>query len=134
MNFEWAARSETGEFSGNETLSTDTELADRLAQLRERGSGYLEVRVQDQDYPVLSVAFHGGHGVLQRWTTPEQLSLLGGDGSVPMDERVEVPITDDEYLVGYTGEFVSSVEHTFRLVERFLRDGDTESFGDWYDL
>ncbi|RZI93495.1 MAG: hypothetical protein EOO67_06525 [Microbacterium sp.] len=135
MDVEWCATSpETGRYTGIGAPSPAGELVDRLEALRRVGEGYLEVNVLGRDYPVLSLGFRGDHAVLHRWADEEHMALLGGDGSVPMDDVVEVPIAEDEFPGMFTGEFTSTTDRALGLVRRFLEDGDSESLGDWYDL
>lgn len=135
MDVKWTATSPaTGRYSGLDIVSSDADLLSRIAELRARGAGYVEVRIADQDFPAMSLAFQGERAVIERWTDEEHMALLGGDGSVPMDEEVDVPLEDDHYPATYTGEFVSSIERALTLVQQFIRTGDAESLGDWYDL
>lgn len=135
MIVSWAATSPTtGRYSGVYQSSTDAELLDRIAELRIRGAGYLEIQIADRDYPALSLAFAGDRAVLHLWSDEGQMALLGGDGSIPMDEDVEVPTMDDPDPSIFTGEFTSTTDRAVALVERFIGGGDAQSLGDWYDL
>jgi len=135
MSVNWAATSPTtGRYSGVYHSSSGAELLERVADLRTRGAGYLEIEIAGRDYPALSLAFAGDRAVLHLWSDEGRMALLGGDGSVPMDEDVEVPTMDDPDPGIFTGEFVSSTDRAVALLERFIGNGDAQSLGDWYDL
>jgi hypothetical protein len=134
LSVEWSATSpESGRYSGTR-YTTGADLLRRLGELRNHGAGYCEIRLAGHDYPTVSVAFRGAHAVIMGWTDEEHMALLGGDGSVPADDHVEVPIMDDQDMGGFTGEFVSSVAHAFSVLEKFLHAGDLDRLGDWFDL
>ncbi|NYF57893.1 hypothetical protein HDA35_003724 [Micromonospora purpureochromogenes] len=123
MNVVWAGTSPTsGRFLLAEIKSTAAELFDRFGELRSRGEGYLEVRMPDRDFPLLTVGFRGEHAVIHLADAPESMSLLEGDNSVPIDEPVEVPVMGDS--VEFTGRFVSSVDHACRILQEFVRTSE----------
>ncbi|MFE9207009.1 hypothetical protein [Micromonospora sp. NPDC007230] len=123
VNVVWAGTSPaSGRFHPAEIKSTAAELFDRFGELRSRGEGYLEVRMPDQDFPLLTVGFRGKYAVIHRADAPDSMSLLQGDNSMPFDEAVEVPVMDDP--VEFTGDFVSSVDHACRTLQEFVRTSE----------
>lgn len=78
------------------------------------------------------MGFRAGRAVVHRAEGPESLSLLRGDGSVPPDAVVEIPIMDE--LAIFTGDFVVTLEHAWRLMREFARTGEAGDFGNWYEL
>jgi hypothetical protein len=58
--------------------------------------------------------------------------LLVGDGSVPPDATVEVPIMDEDGV--FAGNFVMSVDRVWTAVRDFVRTGSTGGLGEWFEL
>ncbi|MFI7497884.1 hypothetical protein ACIBVL_05110 [Streptomyces sp. NPDC049687] len=133
MNVVWAATSpESGRFSAVERRSDVKDLADRFGELRSRGQGYLEVRLPDRELPQLSLGFRGDHAVIHLIDDAEGMSLLVGDGTVPVGAVVDVPIMDDP--AEFTGDFVLSVDRAWALVRSFIRVGVPSDLGVWCAL
>jgi hypothetical protein len=65
-------------------------------------------------------------------TSPEEMSLLAGDGTVVPGESIEVPIIYD--FAGFSGEFVLNVDHAWETVRRFMMTGSTADLGTWSAL
>lgn len=133
MSAMWAMTSpETGRFSGIEELSDVSVMEDRFHQLRSQGQGYVEVRLQDMDFPQLTLSFRDDHAVVHLFSDAEKVSLLKGDGTVPPEAAVDVPIMDD--LAEFTGDFVLSVDRAWALVRSFARTGVPAALGEWCEL
>ena len=127
----WAATSPTsGRFDPVETSSDLCVLDDRVAVLRDRGSGYLEVR-RTEDYPVITLGFNGSAAVVQALTSAEEMALLKGDGSV-VGESVEVPIMDD--VTGFDALAGLRLDRAWNLVRAFLQGSELEELGEWLGL
>jgi hypothetical protein len=135
MSVIWSATSpETGRVGA----VSDTELEQleaRFRQLRSVGQGYLEVELPVENSPQVSVGFRGDQAVVERLTdldeAPKSL-LLVGDGSLPPDTTVQVPIMDEDAV--FTGGFVMSVDRAWEAVRGFVRTGSTDALGDWFEL
>jgi hypothetical protein len=95
-NAVWVATEpRSGRFSGVETRSDVAGLSERFNELRLRGQVYLEVRMPDREYPVVTVGFREDYAVIHLFSDAEQVSRLRGDGTVPSSAVVEVPGGDD---------------------------------------
>ncbi|HEY3002147.1 MAG TPA: hypothetical protein VGJ44_07325 [Kribbellaceae bacterium] len=135
MNVVWSATSpETGRFSSAVMRSDLKELEDRFTALRSIGEGYVEVELPTDDSPQVSVSFRGDRAVVQQLSDPETptSSLLVGDGSVPAEAVVDVPVMDDPAV--FTGDFVMSVDRAWDAVRDFVRTGSPADLGEWYQL
>ena len=118
----WAASSPvSGRFSPSEVTSTAAELLERYRQLRERGEGYVEVRLPNRGFPVVTVGFRGGLAVAHVADGPTSMALLRGDGSVSPDQLVEVPIMDD--AAQFSGDIAMTLDSAWGLLDDFLRTG-----------
>lgn len=104
----------------------------RIDELRAHGQGYLEVALPGGEFPVLALGLRHGHAVVHLFRDAERVSLLVGDGSVPTDAAVEVPIMDG--LAEFTGDFVLSVDHACAVAGTFVRTGTADGLGQWCDL
>jgi hypothetical protein len=65
-------------------------------------------------------------------TPVAQSFLLAGDGTVPNDAYVQVPVMDE--LARCTGDVVLDVHRAWDLVRAFLRAGQAGEFGEWHPL
>ncbi len=65
-------------------------------------------------------------------TSPEEIPLLAGDGTVVPGEKIEVPIMDD--LAEFTGEFAIDADHAWETVRTFMMTGSTADLGTWSEL
>ncbi|WP_416979032.1 hypothetical protein [Streptomyces sp. T028] len=129
----WATTSpESGRFSAGERRSDVRDLVDRFSELRSRGQGYVEVRLPDRELPRLTLGFRGDHAVIHLIDDAEGMSLLVGDGTVPVDALVDVPIMDDP--AEFTGDFVLSVDHAWAVVRSFIQTGAPRDLGVWFAL
>ncbi|MEV5610873.1 hypothetical protein [Streptomyces sp. NPDC052225] len=81
---------------------------------------------------MLSLAFRGDRAVVHRMGSPEQMFLLAGDGTVPSDAEVEVPIMDD--LAVFTGDFVLDIDHAWSRLHAFTRAWDVGPPEVWCEL
>lgn len=133
MSVVWAATSpESGLFHPVQKRSEVKDLSDRFNDLRSRGQGYVEVRLPNREFPVLILAFRGDRAVAHLMSAPERMSLLVGDGTVPSDSEVEVPIMDD--LATFTGDFVLDVDRAWELVHDFTQTRAAGPWGEWREL
>ncbi|WP_416980827.1 hypothetical protein [Streptomyces sp. T028] len=123
---------ESGRFTPGQRRSELPELTGDFNKLRSRGQGYLEVRLPDTEFPQLTLGFRDDHAIIHRFTNEESMSLLIGDGTVPAEATVDVPIMDD--LTAFTGDFVLSVDHAWGIVQNFVRAGMPEELGEWCEL
>ena len=110
-------------------------LDDHFRRLRRRRvRGYLEVEVPDVESPQLTIGFRGEYAVIQLLiATPVPRSfILAGDGSVPKEAYVELPVMDE--LARFNGDVVLKVDRAWDLVRSFLRTGQTGELGKWHAL
>jgi hypothetical protein len=133
MSVVWAATSpESGLFHPVEGRSEVKDLSDRFNDLRSYGQGYLEVRSPNREFPVLILTFRDDHAIIHLFTDEESAFLLVGDGTVPSDVTVDVPIMDD--LTSFTSDFVLSLDHAWDVVQNFVHAGTYEELGEWCEL
>ena len=133
MNVVWSMTSlESGRFRPGESRSDLSDLVGDFSELRSRGQGYLEVHFPDSEYPQMTLSFQGDRAIIHLFTDEETVSLLAGDGTVPPDVTVDVPIMDE--LSSFTGDFVLSVDRAWDVVETFVRTGTYAELGEWFEL
>ncbi|WP_247706181.1 hypothetical protein [Streptomyces liliiviolaceus] len=133
MSVVWAATSpESGLFHPVERRSEVEDLSGRFNDLRSRGQGYVEVRLPNREFPVLTLAFRDDHAVVHLMSNTERMSLLMGDGTVPSGAEVEVPIIDD--LTAFTGNFVLDTHRAWNLVHDFTQTRSARPRGEWCEL
>ncbi|MFF1933022.1 hypothetical protein [Streptomyces sp. NPDC058228] len=133
MNVVWATTSpESGRFSAVERRSDVSGFSVRFSQLRARGHGYLEVRLADSDYPLLTLGFRGDQAVVHRFSDADGVSLLMGDGATPSDAVVDIPNVDD--LAEFTGDFVLNIDRAWALVRNFIQAEAPNDLGQWCAL
>jgi hypothetical protein len=125
-SLEWARVSPVGLETG------EAELEAHLIALRTWGEGYLEISRPGSDHPALAFSFRGGQAVVHGWTDESTIALLVGDGSVPVDEVVEVPVMDE--VASFTGDFVSTVDRAWEVVRGFVRGVELAGLGEWFEL
>lgn len=129
----WAATAPGSEPSHLvERHSEVKDLADRFSDLRSRGQGYVEVRSPDQDFPTIALAFRDDHAVVHLMRDTARMSLLVGDGTVPPEAEVEVPILDE--LAVFTGDFVLTTDRAWELVLAFTQTWAAEPLGEWCEV
>jgi len=135
MNVEWLATSPETSRVGVMMRTEFRELETRFIRLRSHGEGYLEVAVPTENSPELSLAFRGDHAVVEQLRVLDEdpkSFLLVGDGSLPPDATVEVPIMDEDAT--FTGLFVMSVDRAWDAVRDFVSAGSPADLGVWYEL
>ncbi|MFK0153645.1 hypothetical protein ACIQVK_16445 [Streptomyces sp. NPDC090493] len=133
MSVVWSMTSlESGRFTPGERSSEMSDLASNFNQLRSRGQGYLEVRFPERPFPQLTLGFRDDYAVIHLFTDEESVSLLVGDGTLPSDTSVEVPILDD--LTEFTGDFALSVDSAWDTVRNFTQERTLEELGEWCEL
>ncbi|MFF0018084.1 hypothetical protein [Streptomyces sp. NPDC005374] len=62
----------------------------------------------------------------------ERMSLLAGDGTVPSDAEVEIPIMDG--LAAFSGDFVRDTDRAWDLVHDFTQTRAAGPLGEWCEL
>jgi hypothetical protein len=125
----WSATEvRTRRYSPTVVRSEPDELESRFRWLRRRKiRGYIEVEIADAGSPRLAIGFRGEYAVIQ--LKASGTLLLAGDGSVPKEAYVEVPIVDE--LVTFTGDVVFAVHRAWDVIGVFLRTGRAEDLGEW---
>jgi hypothetical protein len=108
------------------------DLSARFNDLRSRGQGYIEVRLPNREFPVLTLAFRDDHAVVHLMSDAERTSLLMGDGTVPSGAEVEVPIIDG--LAAFTGDFVLDTDRAWNLMHDFTRTRAARPLGEWCEV
>jgi hypothetical protein len=136
MDVAWSA-TELGSrrFGRTPVRSGLAELDHRFRELRRRRiRGYIEVEVPDVDSPQLTIGFRGEYAVIHKFVVvPDARSfLLAGDGSVPKEAYVEVPVMDE--LARFTGDVVLDVHRAWDRVRAFVRTGRAGDVGEWHAL
>jgi hypothetical protein len=123
MDVVWSA-TELGSrrFRPTPVRSDPAKLENHFRQLcRRRIRGYIEVEVPDVESPQLTIGFRGEYAVIHMLvvTPVAQSFLLAGDGTVPNDAYVQVPVMDE--LARFAGDVVLDVHRAWDLVRAFLR-------------
>lgn len=133
MTVMWSMTSpESGQFRPSETRSELRDLAGAFNELRSLGHGYLEARLSNNAFPQLTMGFRDDHAIVHLFTAEESVSLLVGDGTLPSEATVDVPIMDEPST--FTGDFVLSVDHAWDVVQNFLQTATFEDLGEWCEL
>ncbi len=117
----WMATEDSGQLPPEMLTSTLDEMRAHVRRLRARGEGYLAVTRPGGRFPALFVGFRGEHAVVHLDPDDEHLFLLHGDGSVPDEVKVTVPIMEDTST--FTGYVAMTVDHAMELVEEFAHTG-----------
>lgn len=123
---------ETGRFAPAERSVDRDDLIRLVDQLSTIDQGYVEVRLMDDDFPVLLAGFRKGFAVVQCLSGPESMTVLTGDDSVPGSELVDVLIMDD--LATFTGEYVVESARAGDVLLKFAEGADVRSLGEWHEL
>ena len=98
------------------------------------GEGYSAVHHAGQQYPLLTLSFKDGYGVIHQFPAEDKVLLLAGDGVIGACETVPVPVLDDVNYAVFSGEYVLSSGHAWAVVQEFLRHGAVEDLGQWQEL
>jgi hypothetical protein len=106
----------------------------RVEALLVAGEGYTMVHHAGHQYPLLTLAFKGGYGVIHQFPAEDKVLLLAGDGVIGARETVPVPVLDDADYAVFSGGYVLSSGHAWAVVQEFLRHGDVEGLGEWQEL
>ncbi|MET9817713.1 hypothetical protein [Streptomyces sp. NPDC006355] len=123
---------ESGRFNPVEKHSDLSDLAREFNELRSRGRGYLEVRTPDHEFPQLTLSFSDDHAVIHLFANEASVYLLAGDGAMPAEVTVDVPVMDD--LATFSGDFVLDVDHAWEVVQNFTQTQRIEELGEWCEL
>ena len=129
---EWVASDpETGYLPGIAKRTSAERCLAALDRLLDAG-GYAELNLAGRPHPSLALSFRDGRGVVHRFSAADRVSLLGGDGSVPDEDVLALPL-----LLGdaeFTGAFVLGADRARTVVRDFVATGDTDPLGTWHDL
>jgi hypothetical protein len=136
MDVVWSA-TELGSrrFRPTPVRSDHAELDNHFRQLRRRRiRGYIEVAVANVESPQLTIGFRGEYAVIHMFVVAPvaQAFLLAGDGTVPHEAYVQVPVMDE--LARFTGDVVMNVHRAWTLVQVFIRTGRAGELGEWHAL
>ncbi|MEU4623352.1 hypothetical protein AB0G04_25695 [Actinoplanes sp. NPDC023801] len=115
--------------------SGPAELDHHFRQLRRRRiRGYIEVKHGNVESPQLTIGFRGEYAVVHMLVVDPyaQSFLLAGDGTVPHEAYVQVPVIDE--LARFTGDVVMDVHRAWALVQAYLRTGRAGELGEWHPL
>jgi hypothetical protein len=106
----------------------------RIEALLATGEGYTHVHHAGQQYPLLTLSFKDGYGVIHQFPAEDKVLLLAGDGVIGTHESVPVPVLDDVDYAKFSGEYVLSSGRAWTAVQDFLRHGAVEDLGEWQEL
>jgi hypothetical protein len=123
---------ESGHFHAVERPVDPDNLLRLFDQLVGIEQGYLEVRSTGHEFPLITVGLRDGFAVIHCASASDQMALLLGDGSVPPEETVQVPIMDE--LATFTGGFVLNAARARKVLEDFVDSGNPATLGKWCDL
>ncbi|WP_136518137.1 hypothetical protein [Cellulomonas telluris] len=132
MTVSWSATSTSGRFVPTEVHSDVHALAQHVERLRSAGSGYLEVRRSDDDYPVVALGFRSGWAVVHVLPDADTTLLMAGNGSLAPGDVADIPVMDD--VVAFDGAYVMSVHAAWSALLRFVRTARTTVLGDLVEL
>ncbi|MBB3101573.1 hypothetical protein FHR83_009302 [Actinoplanes campanulatus] len=134
MEVVWSATElKSRRFHPTPVRSDPAELDHHFRQLRRRRiRGYIEVEIPSVESPRLAIGFRGEHAVIHKVVAAPvaQSFLLAGDGTVPNEAYIQVPIMDE--LARFTGDVVLDVHRAWGLVRTFLCTGLASELGDWH--
>jgi hypothetical protein len=136
MDVVWSA-TELGSrrFRPTPVRSDLAELDSHFRRLRRRRiRGYIQVEVPDVGSPQLAIGFRGEYAVIHMFVVSPvvQSFLLAGDGTVPDEAYVQVPVMDE--LARFNGDVVLDVDDAWDLLRAFLRTGHAGELGEWHAL
>lgn len=136
MDVVWSATAlESRRFRPTPVRSDPAELDSHFRRLRRRRiRGYIEVEVPAVESPQLAIGFRGEYAVIHLLVIApvEQSFLLAGDGTVPDEAYVQVPVMDE--LTRFMGDVVLDVHRAWDLVSAFTRTGQASDVGEWHAL
>lgn len=114
------------------TRSSGPAFIDVLHRLSTCGHGYAEVNRPEEAFPMLALSTASGHAVLHYFPRPEECLVLAGDGSVPSDQAVELPVLDGSAM--FSGDVVVTPDSAVSIVGAFARGASAEHRGAWLAL
>ena len=132
MELSWAACGPGFDRLPVERRSGAEDYIARIEELLTRGEGFTEVSFNSKPYPRLSFSFRAACGVVEYWSSSEHMFLMLGDGIISNDETISVP--EYEGNAQYTGAFVSSRQHAWDAVKKFIESGSVDEMGQWVKL
>lgn len=94
--------------------------------------GYLELSPDESGYPMLALSFADGRSVVHHFPAADRCLLLLGDGSLPMDQAVPLPIFTEP--AEFTGGVVSSANRAWAIADAFVDGSDPATLGQWTRL
>ena len=125
----WAGDEEPRHFQQGSETRTFLRFLESFAT---HGEGYVEIARDNLPFPMLSLSAASGRGVVHQFQAEDQSYVLGGDGSVPVGEVVEVPII--EGLATFSGDFVLALHLAVGVVEAFAQGAAVARLGEWVAL
>ncbi len=134
MDVMWVATDPDSRRLSTERRTSADDYIARIEVLLATGEGYTEVHRADQQYPLLTLSFKDGYGVIHQFSAEDKVLLLVGDGVIGAHETVLVPVLDDADDAEFSGDYVLSAGHAWRAVQDFLRHGAAEDLGEWQEL
>ena len=134
MDVMWTATDPVSRrLSSYRRTSTDDYIT-RIEALLATGEGYTEVHHAGQLYPLLTLSFKDGCGVIHQFAAEDKVLLLAGDGVIGAHETVPVPLLDDADYAKFSGAYVLASGRAWAVVQEFLRHGTVEDLGEWQEL
>ena len=134
MDVMWTATDPDSRRLSSYGRSSAEDYITRIEALLATGEGYTEVHHAGQLYPLLTLSFKDGFGVVHQFPAEGKVLLLAGGGVIGASETVPVPVLDDAGYAVFSGEYVLSSGQAWAVVQEFLRHGAVEDLGEWQEL
>ena len=119
-------------FEPQEHPTTAGDLLALFDSLEDAGRGYLEVRFERVDYPMLTIGLRNERAVLQCFTAPGELDVMQGDGCLPPGGLFDVPVMDE--AVSFDSEFVVNGARARTVLSEFAAGNPLDRLGTWQRL
>lgn len=130
MELAWIATDPaSGRLTFTESRSDIGGFMSRLKELLSIGEGYTEVRLGEEDFPMLAFSFREGYGVIHLFNSRGDWRLLRGDGVLPATETIDVPVHGEDSA--FSGDFVSTVARASVTITAFIHGTAVEDLGEW---
>jgi hypothetical protein len=128
----WASWMGEDTSSGVEHYSDARDFLEVLHCLALLGRGYAEVSRGHEPFPRVTVSVASGWGVVHLFPSADECHLLHGDGAVPEENVIELPVMGEPAI--FSGEFVLPRGRAIDLVEAFVRGTPPSELGYWVAL
>ena len=115
-----------------EQYSDAREFLEVLHSLAVLGRGYAEVSRGHEPFPRVTVSVASGWGFVHLFPSANECHLLRGDGAVPEENVIEVPVMGERAI--FSGEFALPIGRAIDLVEAFVRGAPPSELGTWAAL